>query len=109
MNVFGRVSFPLIGFAAITLFAFLVHASNANAQLEIAAREYLLVDFDTGTELASVNADEKMPPSSMSKLMTAYMVFDALKSGRISLDDEMTVSANAWRIGGAASSRARPS
>ncbi|MCB2107204.1 MAG: D-alanyl-D-alanine carboxypeptidase [Rhodobacteraceae bacterium] len=103
MNVFGRVSFPLIGFAAITLFAFLVHASNANAQLEIAAREYLLVDFDTGTELASVNADEKMPPSSMSKLMTAYMVFDALKSGRISLDDEMTVSANAWRIGGAAS------
>ncbi len=71
--------------------------------ISINAREYVLVDFQTDAVLAARNPDERMPPSSMSKLMTTYMVFDALQSGRLSLDDELNVSANAWRKGGAAS------
>ncbi|MBT5239163.1 MAG: D-alanyl-D-alanine carboxypeptidase [Rhodospirillaceae bacterium] len=71
--------------------------------IEIAAREFILVDFQTGTVLDSQNGSESMPPSSMSKLMTAYMVFEAIHSGALSLDDEFMVSENAWRQGGAAS------
>jgi serine-type D-Ala-D-Ala carboxypeptidase (penicillin-binding protein 5/6) len=71
--------------------------------IDIAAREYIVVDFQTGAVLDSKQADERMPPSSMSKLMTAYMAFDAVKAGRLSLTDELTVSENAWKIGGAAS------
>jgi len=78
--------------------------SLAHAQaIDIAAREYIILDFQTGAVLDSKQPDERMPPSSMSKLMTAYMVFDAVKAGRLSLDDEMSVSENAWKIGGAAS------
>src|SRR5688572_29105611 len=73
------------------------------ASMDINAREYVLIDFHTGSVLGSKNPDKPMPPSSMSKLMTAYMAFDALKAGRISLDDELTVSRGAWQMGGAAS------
>lgn len=77
--------------------------ATAADSIEIAAREYILTDYQTGAVLDAVKPDERMPPSSMSKLMTAYMAFEALKQGRVSLDDEMTVSENAWKIGGAAS------
>ncbi len=77
--------------------------SNPSEALDIKAREYILVDFQTWTVLAEKNADEPMPPSSMSKLMTAYMLFEAIHSGAISLDDYFVVSENAWRKGGAAS------
>jgi serine-type D-Ala-D-Ala carboxypeptidase (penicillin-binding protein 5/6) len=50
--------------------------------------------------LLDKNADQLMPPSSMSKMMTAYMVFERLKDGSLSLDDELPVSETAWRKGG---------
>jgi len=71
--------------------------------IETSAREAILLDLDTRTVLLDKNADEVMPPSSMSKLMTTYMVFDQLKAGRLSLDNMFSVSENAWRKGGAAS------
>ena len=71
--------------------------------LDIAARQVLLIDYQTWTVLEEKEADAAMPPSSMSKLMTAYMLFDAIHSGAISLDDEFQVSEKAWREGGAAS------
>lgn len=71
--------------------------------IETTAREALLLDMDTGTVLLQKNADTPMPPSSMSKLMTVFMVFEQLKEGRLSLDDTFTVSENAWQKGGAAS------
>jgi D-alanyl-D-alanine carboxypeptidase (penicillin-binding protein 5/6) len=64
------------------------------------ARQAILVDADTGAVLLEKNADERMPPSSMSKLMTAYVVFDQLKQGRLQLTQEMPVSERAWRMGG---------
>lgn len=68
--------------------------------LETQAREAILIDLTTGTVLLNKNADEPMPPASMSKIMTAYLVFDRLKDGRLSLDDKLRVSEKAWRKGG---------
>jgi D-alanyl-D-alanine carboxypeptidase (penicillin-binding protein 5/6) len=68
--------------------------------LETTARQALIMDYNTGTILFEKNADERMPPSSMSKIMTAYMVFKAIKEGRLKLDDTFPVSERAWRIQG---------
>ncbi|MBO4643297.1 MAG: D-alanyl-D-alanine carboxypeptidase, partial [Alphaproteobacteria bacterium] len=65
------------------------------------AKNAVLMDFETGSFFYQENADEKMPPASMSKLMTAYMIFERLKSGSLSMNDEFVVSENAWRKGGA--------
>ena len=74
-------------------------AVSANA-LETKAKNAILMDFATGKVLFEKNADEPMPPASMSKLMTAYVIFDRLKKGLISEDDVFVVSNNAWRKGG---------
>jgi D-alanyl-D-alanine carboxypeptidase (penicillin-binding protein 5/6) len=78
-------------------------ANPANSPLgpvDTAARQAILTDFDTGAVLLEKNPDERMPPSSMSKLMTMYVVFDLLKAGRLRLDQMMPVSERAWRMGG---------
>lgn len=77
-------------------------ANSANA-IETKAKNLILMDYDTGQYLYSKDAQKMIPPASMSKLMTVYMVFEKLKDGSLSLDDTFTVSENAWRKGGAAS------
>lgn len=74
-------------------------ASPARA-FETAARSAIIMDNRTGAVLFEKNADERIPPASMSKLMTAYMIFDSLKSGRLKLEDEITVSERSWKMGG---------
>lgn len=64
------------------------------------AKQAILMDYDTGMVLFAKNADEKMPTSSMSKTMTMYVVFQALRQGRIQLDTELQVSEKAWKKGG---------
>ena len=64
------------------------------------AHAFMLVDFNTGQVLAAKNANDKMPMASLTKLMTAYIVFSALKSGQLSLDTPVTISNAAWRTGG---------
>ena len=59
-----------------------------------------LVDYDTGAVLLDKKADELMAPASMSKLMTAYILFEQIKNGQIHLDDTFEVSTNAWKKGG---------
>lgn len=83
--------------AAALLFA---APAAAGPTIETAARQALIMDFDTGTVLLEKNSDELMPPSSMSKLMTAYMAFDAVKAGRVKLDDTLPVSEKAWKMQG---------
>lgn len=80
-------------------------ASPALAQLNFStkAKYAILMDYQSGTVLFQKNADEPMEPASMAKLMTIAVVFDQLKKGRISLDDEFFISERAWREGGAAS------
>ncbi len=68
--------------------------------IETRAREAILIDASTGTVLLEHNADTRMPTASMSKVMTMFLVFEALESGQLSLDDELPVSETAWRMGG---------
>lgn len=79
-----------------------VSASPAMADrgLETTARQAIIIDDSTGTVLLDKDADTPMPPSSMAKLMTAYILFERLKKGEVSLDDRFTVSEKAWRTGG---------
>jgi len=67
---------------------------------KVTAKSYYLVDFSTGRVLSANAADEQLAPASLTKLMTAYVVFGALESGRIRLDEHAHVSAKAWRTGG---------
>jgi len=70
----------------------------ASAQsIDTAARQAIITDFDTGTVMMEKNADELMVPSSMSKLMTVFMVFEKLKSGAWKPDDALPVSETAWK------------
>ncbi len=66
----------------------------------IGATSYLVIDSRTGHELASLDPDNAVPPASLTKLMTAYVVFNALQSEQISLQDEVTISEKAWRTQG---------
>ena len=70
------------------------------AALETKAREAVVMDYNTGTVLFEKNARQAMPPASMTKIMTAYVLFDRLKNGELSMDDEFVVSEKAWRKGG---------
>lgn len=68
----------------------------ANAtEFSTKAKSAYLVDYDSGDEIVSKNADELMPPSSMLKLMTLTVLFDQIKSGNLKMDDVLTVSENA--------------
>ncbi|MDG2376980.1 MAG: D-alanyl-D-alanine carboxypeptidase [Woeseiaceae bacterium] len=66
----------------------------------IGAKSFLLIDGNTGAELASLKPDERLAPASLTKLMTAYAIFRALDEGQIALDDLVTVSEKAWRTEG---------
>jgi len=67
---------------------------------EVAARAYLLMDVTTGQVLAAKDPDAPVEPASLTKLMTAYIVFDALKAGKISLTQTFGVSERAWKMPG---------
>ncbi|MDU8946184.1 D-alanyl-D-alanine carboxypeptidase family protein [Ovoidimarina sediminis] len=84
--------------AALALAALLVPAL-AQA-FETRARAAYVYDVTTGTVLYEKDADQPLPPASMSKLMTLYMLFDALRDGRVTLDEEFTVSSRAKAMGG---------
>ena len=66
----------------------------------IAARSYLLEDFHSGQILAAANADERMEPASITKVMTSYVIFRELAAGRLQLSDMVTISERAWRMEG---------
>lgn len=76
------------------------HSAWAIGLMETPAKQVYITDFDTGQVLFSKNAEERMPTSSMSKVLTMYLVFEALKEGKISLETELPVSEKAWRMGG---------
>lgn len=89
---------------ALAAWLFAVAATTAGGavagNIDTIARQAILLDMTTQTVLFEKNADERMPPSSMSKIMTMYMVFDALREGRLKLDDTLSVSQRAWKMGG---------
>ncbi len=88
----------------ILLSAYLSSAIAAPALIpappHINAKAYLLIDHNSGHVLAEHNADKKIEPASLTKLMTAYVVLFEIERGGISLEDEVKISEKAWRMGG---------
>ena len=75
-------------------------ATTPLGPVDTSAKWAIAVDFVTGATLLEKVADEAMPPSSMTKLMTIYLVYERLKQGRLKLDDALTVSERAWKMAG---------
>ncbi|MDP6709029.1 MAG: D-alanyl-D-alanine carboxypeptidase family protein [Alphaproteobacteria bacterium] len=89
-----------VRFGRLAMLALLALVAAPAAALETPARHALLIDFETGTVLLEKDSDVPMPPASMSKLMTSYMAFHALKNQDLDLDHTFTVSKKAWKMGG---------
>ena len=83
-----------------TIFSVYSCVCVAIPQFDTKATHAYLVDYDTGAVLLEKNADDLMPPASMSKIMTVYLLFEKIRSGQVSLDDKFHVSTNAWKKGG---------
>ena len=95
--MWGIVAIITIVMMKKLLILFIIGLSGmANAAaFSTTAKSALLIDYDSGNEIFAKNADELMPPSSMLKLMTLTVLFDAIKSGQLKMDDTITVSENA--------------
>jgi lytic murein transglycosylase B len=72
-------------------------ATPLPAPPQLKVRSFIVLDHNSGRVLAAMDPDSRQEPASLTKLMTAYVVFHTLKQGRIKLDDLVTVSENAWR------------
>src|SRR5580658_1078596 len=94
----------LLATSLLTLCSLGVGGARAAAPIpappSVPARAYLLEDFQTGRVLGSDHADDRMEPASLTKLMTAYIIFTALHDGRLKLTDQVTISEHAWRSEG---------
>ncbi len=66
----------------------------------IEARSWAMLDARSGQIIAEHNADEELPPASLTKMMTLYLAFEDIKLGRLGLDERVSVSRKAWKIGG---------
>lgn len=91
-----RPTFSALAAALATL----LFAAQPLAAFDTQARAAFVLDETTGTVLLNKNADEPLPPASMSKLMTLYIAFEAVRDGRLSLDETLPVSAHANSFGG---------
>ena len=99
----GRPSFLLISlviFLIPVLELGAVEIRPVPAPPIIGAKSFLVIDGNTGHELASLEPDKALAPASLTKLMTAYSIFRALQENQIALDDQVTVSEKAWRTPG---------
>lgn len=88
-----RKLFAVLGLAAAATLA----APSAAMAIELSASQAILIDYQTGEVLFEKDADLSMTPSSMSKIMTVYKIFERLKDGRLQLTDSFAVSEKAWR------------
>ena len=96
-----RLSCALL--ALVFLFTTSAYAQSqlpAPAPPIIGAKSYLVIDSKTGQELASLDPDKALAPASLTKIMTTYVVFKALRQGQVQLSDEVTISERAWRTPG---------
>lgn len=95
----SRIILPLL-----LLFTCALSTAQATAPIpappKIAGTGHLLLDFESGTILAESNADQRLEPASITKIMTAYVIFREIQEGNIKLDDEVLISKKAWRTPG---------
>lgn len=100
MLISSRFVRVFIGFLA--LYSFVCQLSFANDLLppEVAAKSFILIDVSADQTLAERDADQLVEPASLTKLMTAYLVFDAINAKKIHLQQNLSVSERAWRMPG---------
>lgn len=90
----------------VLLFLLFSYSTNTYAQMPapapplIGAKSYLVIDATTGHEIAALDPDMPLAPASLTKIMTTYVVFKALKQGHLTLDELVTISEKAWRAPG---------
>jgi len=88
------------GLSLVTALVLAAFAALPARAFDTTAKAAYVIDVTTGTVLLSKNADQPLPPASMSKLMTLYVAFEALKDGRLTLDEKLPVSSHAMSYGG---------
>lgn len=102
-NIFSRIAASFLAFTTLTL-ALNSPVNAANSQIPppptLAVKAYLLQDFNSGHVIAASNSDMRVEPASLTKIMTAYLAFKALKNGHLSLTQTLPVSEKAWKIEG---------
>ena len=91
----------MIKLKLLTILLTLLLATNANAAFDVKARTAILQDYLSGEILFEKDADKSIYPASMTKIMTAIIAFDLIRSGDLSLDEKFLVSENAWRLSSA--------
>ncbi len=103
MNPFEK-KIPLFLFFGLLVTLFQVNAENAEITTPppppVAAAAYILQDYHTGKVFAENNADARLAPASLTKIMTVYVVFRELSNGHLHLDDMATISEKAWKTSG---------
>lgn len=92
----SRLLGPITAVLLVLVAPIQASARQGVSGIDIQARQAFMMDFDTGAVLLAKDADSRMYPASMTKLMTAYLVFERLKNGTLSLDDAFPVSEKAW-------------
>lgn len=99
----SRYAFRLRHYAATSLLMFMIPATalavDAPAPPQVEAKAWILLDYASGKVLAEGNADDRLDPASLTKMMTSYVVGQALKAGKINRDDQVTVGQDAWATG----------
>ncbi len=96
MNVFSKIVLLI----SLFVFSSFLFAANLPVGPTLNADSYLLVDYHSGTELVAKNPDKRIEPASITKLMTAYVIYKALEKGDISLKDNVLISKKAWKMEG---------
>lgn len=102
MKILNNSTFSLL--TVFTLLFLFISTANAAVPIpaapKVAAQNYILVDANSGRVLAEKEADVQVEPASITKLMTSYVIYNELEAGRLSMDDMVTISEKAWRMGG---------
>lgn len=96
MNVISKIVLLI----SLFVFSSSLFAANLPVGPTLNADSYLLVDYHSGTELVAKNPDKRIEPASITKLMTAYVIYKALEKGDISLKDNVLISKKAWKMEG---------
>ncbi len=102
MNIIKRISFVILGVLLVgtAIAQTVAMPSLTPAAPDINAKGYVLMDANSGYIIAQKNADTRMPPASLTKLMTLYVAAAALQNGQVHLDDKVRISRKAWQTGG---------
>ncbi len=90
---------PLTATSLLLFFPVISQAVEAPSAPQIEAKAWILMDYNSGKVLAESNADQRLDPASLTKMMTSYVVGQALKSGKITNDDNVTIDQDAWATG----------